>query len=414
MSEIKLHEGVKSIETWWKYFFGLHGRELGTKSKTMPIRQFTDDPEFFIDFIEKCDKETNNDESCRQCWMSVLIFSDYGSPCGIDKIFFDFDDNGRYCPKCKKYYEKHSEKIGKIKELGLKHACLKHKIETIVKPRKKTIGKEIIKFIENIESVDGFEPLVVETYKGYHVYLFLNEIVMFDIIDKEYEEFVKLIYNKLRARYLGQKKWVFLDSSSEFDIKRLARVPLTRHEKDGKICLIINKKTLKEDKIRSINFFRQFGIPKYIINDVILNVKKEMIEKLAEKQTKLNTVINDINNGTTFKKGFIRLCFKKRLEAGEMTHNMRLAFRIELYRSGYDDEEKMVNVFKQNMSDYDEKITRYQVQDFFKHEPNRYLPYKCITLYKKGWCLGNVCSLYEKNVLSKLNLDKTKSLNRSY
>ena len=46
--------------------------------------------------------------------------------------------------------------------------------------------------------------------------------------------------------------------------------------------------------------------------------------------------------------GKIRPCFRRRMESGEMGHQMRLALELEAYWTGYNTPEAMLELFKEN------------------------------------------------------------------
>ena len=187
----------------------------------------------------------------------------------------------------------------------------------------------------------------------------------------------------------------FLDSSVIHDIKRLARVPLTIHEKWGQRCRIIrlDGEELVEDKVRSVAYYRQGGITSIYIEKAIqtLNEEKEHHHEVLSSENILPLYNNYIKQ--------IRPCFQTRLESGEMQHSMRLSFLIEAYFNGYkgattkESEELLTNLFRQ-MNDFKEDTTRYQVQYFLTHEPDVYPPYTCSTLEKKGFCIQGDCKYW--------------------
>jgi len=387
---IEFH-GEQTLENFWLEFFGLIGRELGTNKR--PRRRFTDNPTDVLSFIEECKNTHEEEDLCRPAWMTVFIFEAYGKPMGMDKLFFDFDDDSRYCPQCDKWYKKndliHLSRIPKKKGTF----CTKHGCEVIVKPRKKIIGMEVRRFLNNVGG--DIQPLIVETYKGYHVYLFLHKIYTFS--EGNYE-FVRNVYYELKKQFFGKEKYQFLDTSSDYDIMRFCRIPLTNHEKTGTPCLIVKRTTLEPDKIRNISYFQQFGIPSSSVEQAIRCVKDEIKRKVLEETKavieRAEEASADMQTTNGFK-GRIRPCFMKRLESGEMTHSMRLAFLIEAYFSGCRTEDEIVDLFR-NMGDFNESITRYQVKYFLDKSPSVYPPYRCKTLAHKGWCLGKSCSSFEK------------------
>lgn len=379
--DIKFHGNLTKEEFWLEWFGLAYGRELGTNKH--PHRRFTDNPRDILDFIEMCDTEHDEKEKnhhCRPCWVSVLAYTAYGIPVAMDRIFFDFDDDSKYCPECNKYYPKNDWKhlVKDKKTKGV--SCKRHKCDVIVKPRKDIVGFEVRKFLNSI--MNRGEPLIIETYKGYHVYLFLKDALVFR---RENEKFAKQLYGELKERY--GINYRFLDGTTNTDIKQLARIPLTRHEKSGKPCIVVNRQ-LKPDKVRSVNYYRSFPIPVSEIKKAMLQLKLKEEQKAKEEIERIERNITDIKTGSFT--GRIRPCFKARMDAGHMTHAMRLPFLIEAYFSGHKTEDQLVNLFR-DFADFKEDITTYQVKYFLEHGPEVFPPYRCETIIDKGWCIGDEC-----------------------
>ena len=376
-----------SLKKFWIEWFGLFGRELGTNRE--PHRVFTDNPDDLINHIEKCSNEI------RPVWITVQPMREYQQPMAIEKLFFDFDDDSKYCSKCNTYIKKDNlvkETIDNVKRGGL---CPNCKSECIEKPRIELIAQEVLRFLAGVEKICKAQkekfiptPFVVKTYKGYHVYFFLTEIFQFN---PNLKEEVEELYELMQKMIIDQiSNYEFLDTHLIGGLTKFARVPLTYHEKSGELCEILSSE-LKPTKVRSLEYYRTYGIPTSFVKRAIEILKKRRAKEYREKQAKIKEFEKEVKNGNgdgvEFGHG-IRPCFKARMERGEANHAMRLAWLSEIYYSGYNTPEKMLELCRQTWSDFREKTSITQIEDYFKHERFLYHPYKCATIRSKGWCIG--------------------------
>lgn len=370
---LKLH-GNLTLEEWWLQWFGIHGRELGSNAKhsfgvhpkgwTESHRMFTNNPKIYLQFVNWC-KENN-----KACWITSQPMREYNLPLGIEKIFFDFDY------PLKKNWN--------------------------MTPRRRELVKEQI--LEFLDMVDCAEPFIVATRKGYHVYIFLRRIYEFD---PHNIDFAKDVFGVLGLTLLGmtklyeqldekdRKRWKYLDFSPLGDICRMARVPLTIHEKTGLQCLVLNKR-LKPTKIRSPDFYKTYGLGEDKISEAVKIVRAYYQKRIAREKRRIESGTSDFKNGSGRFQGRIRPCFQKRLEVGEMNHQQRLALLIEAYWSGRRTEEQLMDICR-NFNDFNEMKSRQQVRWFLNRKAGQYPPYRCSTIQRLGWCLRGECPLYHKS-----------------
>jgi len=396
---MKFH-GKLTIEEFLFEWFGLLGREIGSKPPYPTHRHYTDNPNELMDMMGYC--EANK----IPVWQSAQPFATRQVPMGLEKIFLDFDDDNKHCPECDEWYPKNDlSHIKNRSDDDKTPVCVEHGCELIVKPRKDVIAKSVIKFLRYLPK--GVHPIVVETYKGYHVYIFLKKIKTFtrSKLDFYAEVYVALTDNVL----LKGKKFEFLDGSCTQDISRMARVPLTIHEVSGKQCRIVKmaekkkKITVKgkpeiviirelvEDKIRDVSYYRSNGLNMSVLDDAEKIVEKQRKKKAKKERERLEAKKNGMfpDNGYTFSK-INRPCFQKRADIGQMPHSIRIAYLIEAYFHGANTEDKLVDLFR-DFGDFVESKTRYYVRYFLNHEPDVYPPYKCETLIEKGYCVESDC-----------------------
>lgn len=363
-------------------FFGNWGRELATKGEGKPFgRHFTDNPLEVFEFIDLCKKEK------RPAWMSVQPFKEYGKPLGIEKVFFDFDDPNKVCPECGKEF---STKKIQNKKLD-KGKCPKCDVKVIAKPRLELVSDEVRRFINQ----NQFEPLVTRTFKGYHVYGWLQDVIIFPPKTKA---FMKETYTNITKSLMGDYKWKFLDTVVVTDIMRVARIPFSMHERGVEVN-ILNKKTLKPGKVYNIDYYRSYWIDNSIIRSAIdhaaIKLEQRKIEAMLRKESPRQL------HAPTEGKFDIRPCFRVRMGRGQMSHQQRLALLPELFYAGYVKEEDLIDQFR-CFSDFKYNITADQVRWYLSHVKGEFPPYRCITLIKKGFCLkSDECPIWARKFKGK-------------
>ena len=223
---IKFHTQNQTIEKFWIEWFGLvGGREIGTDK--YPHRNWTDNPDDLLNHIKTCENEI------RPIWITSQPFrhvrtdtNQYGTrkvgeAMAIEKLFFDFDDDTKYCKKCDKYIKK-DDLIKNKKEKG--SFCPHCKTLCKEQPRLDVVGEEVKKFLANSIMICKSqrkkfnpEPFVVETRKGYHVYFFLVELLTFK---KTQFKFAKKLYKDMQDILIGGAEYEFMDKKIVGDFKK--------------------------------------------------------------------------------------------------------------------------------------------------------------------------------------------------
>lgn len=317
-------------------WFGYHGgRELGN-----PLQVFTDVCQEIVPFVKNCEKES------KPAYMSVAYRKKHNEVSGLDRIFFDFD-----------YHEepKDEEKL----------LLLEGNVKNFVRSLKPIV------------------PLIVKTYHGYHVWVFFKTTILYDKEDE-----LKKIYFATQRYLLKNKEYEMLDTNPLGDVKRIARIPLSWHEK-GAYCIIVDE-NLQPTKIRSVEYFKNNGL---LFDDVAETVKT-IINTDSEREIFVDYDIPKNFNGTFG----IRPCFHHALRGGEMDHQQRLAFLIEAHYAGYGTEKEILDFFR-NMRDFNENITKTQYRWFINRNIyKRVRPYKCRTIQKFGWCIKDECEVYRRKM----------------
>jgi hypothetical protein len=167
----------------------------------------------------------------------------------------------------------------------------------------------------------------------------------------------------------------------------MCRIPFSVHEKSGQECQVVDSK-LEPDKIRSIEYFKLYGLKQ---KDIMLAMDRAREFRKTLKEKKIGYVPKTL----TFESAEgIRPCFVKALNSGEMCHQQRLALLQEAYSLGFHSLESIVNLYR-CLNDFDESITRYQVEWFFTNavDKRKVLPYSCRTIQRYGWCIGSSCPM---------------------
>jgi len=348
-------------KTFLLEFFGNFGRDLGN-----PKQFYTDNPQDIFPFMEECAKNKE------PAFYSVQPRLAHDEVFGIEKLFFEFDDS----------HENEEVTAEEIKE---------RKVELI---------EEVKRFVQTIINDWGFQPLIIKTRRGYHVYIYFDMVYR---ISKKIH-FWKVVYRILQEQFIDSYEAKFKsllkynDTSTLGDIKRLGRIPLSIHQKSGEECIIV-KPNLKPDKLHSINYFRVYGLRRKHLKTAISLASKRQEQK--EKEMALRK--EDHNEKWEIQHGFIgeiRPCFKVRMEAGEMCHDQRLSLRFEAYWAGYNTPEKMIELFhcfKDWDGDKPNGTCEYQVNYFFAHpEMLQFRPYRCSTIQKFGWCIYEKCPIFQR------------------
>ena len=364
-------------------YYGTLSRELGNPPFEGRKRYFSDNPN---DIFECIQFSINNKVPA---FISVQPRESFDKVVGIEKLFFDFD-----------YADKHS-----VKELEARVKDPK-KREAIYEKRKINMRFEVEFFLNKLMA-KHIIPLVVKTRKGFHVYIYLDQVYQLTI---DNEDLLKEVYYQLQRNFMLDFKggYKFLDNSVVGDVKRMCRIPTSVHEVSGEECCIIegivNGNPIPA-KFRGIDQFRLNGLKSSdwlrAVNSAFRSIKRREEIALKEEAERIKEQEERKANGEPDHIFEIRPCFKRRMEAGEMGHQMRLALELEAYWAGYKTRESMIDLFR-CFHDYDETKTKDQVVWFFKNrvpdidKSQRWKPYRCSTLEDLNLCDKSRCPKYNR------------------
>ncbi len=319
---------------FWESWFGIHaGRELGC-----PERWFTDNSADLERHVDNCRRNR------LPCYMSVQPFTSRDQPFGLEKLFWDFD-------------------------------CEQDPSKAWIEA--KSFAEALVRFYH-------VKPLLVFSgRKGYHLYTFLRRTVQFPL---HRTEFVKAILEELQKRLLKGLEFETLDPAVIGDLKRLARIPYSIHEKSGLLCqpVGLDGQPLTPEEL-DLEEYRRSGLDTEILEHVIKAVVER--QRLKETHTKKLQV-----NAKKYAARGIRPCIQHvltvPLEHGE-GHQMRLAIAAEYLNHGYT-VDQIVPLFS-SQADFNEARTRYFVEYMAKRG---YKPFKCRTIQELGFCLEDCPRLH--------------------
>lgn len=322
------HSGV-----WSEWFGDCLGRGVGN-----PTRDYIGDPESFVKWIQ------NNESHGRCSYASVQPFEAYEIPYCILTLFFDFD--------CKENPEK--------------------------------AGDEAMDFKARLERFYNVKAIVVFSgNKGYHLYVYLKTPIGKGLTIPQ----LKAVYNKLMRMLPGNADYESLDSSVVGDIKQLARIPYTHHEKTGNLCSFV-------DDDRNPIMVKP-GFTKILIeNGLSFDLCKNALYKVGreEKERREQKLTRPSSTRRRYKT--IRPCIEAVLNAGNIhdpPHKLKVAAVAELKASGWG-ATRIIGAFS-GMAEYKEVKTRDQVNQILREG---YRPWLCDTITGYGGCLGDACAIYRR------------------
>jgi len=322
-------------EDFWLVWFGSHaGREAGN-----PYRTFLENANGLTPYIQE------REAKCEPCFLSVQPYHARDQIYGLDKLFFDFDSKGD-------------------------------------PPNLDEAWKETIHFVNALKRFYGLMSLTVFSgRRGFHVYVWLWQVVEFK---RSQEPQAKAIYKRLQEKLLKGLKYETLDPEVLGDIKRLARVPYTLHEKSRFLCEpVTENRPLLWVLPPAIEEYRKHGIQEPLFRKVIEEVKLE--RKIEEARKKRHRSVRHPEGNQ------IRPCIIEALQTGldgEYGHLMRLAIAVEYLNNGHT-VDQIVLLF-QTQDDFDARKTRNMVEHAKKRA---YKPRKRETLQKYGFCHGQHCTV---------------------
>jgi len=318
-------------EDFWLTWFGVHaGREVGN-----PHRTFLEHGDQFIPYIQECVAKGS------PCYLSVQPYRGPDQVYALEKAFFDFDSK-------------------------------------TTPPDLEKAWNEAIHFVDALQKYYGVRSLpVFSGRRGYHIYAWLWRTVE---VRPNQEVWAKTIYKTLQDKLLKGLHYETLDPEVLGDIKRLARVPYTIHEKSGQVCIPLTEKREKLWLLgNSLEEYRRKGIGPDLFQAVVKEVKTE--ERIRAKLQAFRK-----GEGKRFVGKGVRPCIEAALQNPDLSHKMKVAIVAEHHRAGLSPSE--IERLFTTRPDYEAKRTEYQVNHIVK---GGYRPFRCSTIHALGFCLPS-CS----------------------
>jgi hypothetical protein len=314
-------------EGFWLEWFGGHaGREAGK-----PHRKFLETSSDFIPYVQECMTQGS------PCYLSVQPYRGPNQVYGLERLFFDFDSKAD-------------------------------------PPDLDKAWNEALNFVDALHKYYGVRSLLVFSgRKGYHVHAWLWQTIE---VRPNQEVWAKAIYKTLQDKLLKGLHYETLDPEVLGDIKRLARVPYTVHEKSSQICIPL---TENREKLwlpgSSLEEYRRKGLGPDLFQAVVKEVKTE--ERIRQKLQALRK-----REGKKYVGKEVRPCIEAVLQNPDLTHKMRVALVAEYHKAGLSQDE--IETLFTTRPDYEAKRTKYQISHILR---GGYSPFRCSTIQTLGFCL---------------------------
>jgi len=314
-------------EEFWTEWFGVGGRELGN-----PARRYAATPVGLSTWIAQ------NDFERRPSFMSVQPYRTRGRVACLERLFFDFDS-----PDLEKAWE------------------------------------DARGFAQTLQAFYEVSPLLCFSgRKGYHVHLWLQTPVGGDLSQGHLKE----LYRELQTMLLRGLSYKTLDRQVLGDVKRLARIPYTRHEKSGRLCVPVDMERRPVLLMPgALEGYRRHGLKADLVRLAAEKVNKRILEAQRPKP----------RPGKPRGDRGLRPCMEDFMTRSSLDHKLRVALAAELHAHGWS-EPRIIEAFR-GLSDFNQKVTAYQVRSVIR---GGIKPFRCATIQGLGGCLGADCPIYKR------------------
>ncbi|MEM2687945.1 MAG: hypothetical protein QW796_06320 [Thermoproteota archaeon] len=299
------------VDRFWQDWLGSSREALKFTDEGKPFRALICSLEDFKRIVAK------HYEAKHPVYLSVQPYEKTDKPSHIERLFFEFDDK-------------------------------QSPIEAV---------KEAVKFAGVLKRFYHVEPfLVVSGSKGAHLYVFLKEPVSINGLEQEAKE----TYRRLQEKLLKGISLQTLDPHVVGNIKQLARVPFTVHEKTGRICqpVDLGGRPLKPEDI-DLEGYREKGLDVDFLGKTFREVVE--VEKIRKPvKTSLKRLRSEVQQLIDISRRGV-----------DLTHEERLAVLFEMLNAGYADDD--IHAVFMNQPDYNPGKTQY----FIDHARKRkYKPFR--------------------------------------
>jgi hypothetical protein len=226
------------IEGFWRAWWGWGGREMGN-----PMRTFVPGyPEDFPVWVRE------NEEAGRPCNLTVNRYDGKNRVSEISGFFFDFDAEGD-------------------------------------PPDLEAVWNEARDFAEALTKHYNATPLI--TYSGrrsFHLYTSMRHPIQTWSLSQDH---IKILYRELTSMILRGLGFEHLDPNVIGDVKRTARIPYTRHEETGLLCVPVDLELrpvlLTGDTVVS---WRERGLGEEIVRLAVERVNGKILAKALSRRNR--------------------------------------------------------------------------------------------------------------------------------
>ena len=259
------------VEKFWHAWFGAYGRELGN-----PQRVFWEEPEGLEEWVRV------QEEAGRPCYMSSQFYSGPDQVSYLDRLFFDFDSK---------------EDPGKaLKEAG-----------DLAEALRRYYGARSL--------------LCFSGRKGYHVHVWFRDPIPVQGLSPHH---VRELYKAVVDMVLLGLSYETLDRPASGDVKRLSRIPYTRHQKSGLLCVPVDLRgrpvLVFPDQLAGL---REHGLPMDLVEAAMKRINLEALRPKKRAPAKLRREFKEL-----------RPCVEAILERGPDSHEERLVCLFEMLAKG--------------------------------------------------------------------------------
>ena len=311
-----------------------------------------------------------------RCWVSVCYYGSDLKPEFLDRVVYDLD-------------------IPLKKDLCKR---LRKEDRGVFKRWLNFVKIEAYRLYHFIKKRYDTTPILIYTgNRGYQIHVLLDRIIE--------SEHYSTVFNILRAGFVERRIPQSLIEETESilgdfvlesvvdwhvtDSARMLRIPYTKHEAGG-VCTIIDPNTLKPLKAsRAIGLLSNPVDASWIVRIISTKLEFNKVKRVSFSKKKEGRKYSIEELLEHHSPPCIKAIWEKFKAHIEVDHHSRLVLLWYLMNKGYSKEE-IIEIFKM-LPDYDEEITKYQVDYAFRKQ---YKIPSCKKRREWGICVGEDCPYF--------------------
>jgi len=288
-----------------------------------------------------------------RCWVSVCYYGSDLKPEFLDRVVYDLD-------------------IPLKKDLCKR---LRKEDRGVFKRWLNFVKIEAYRLYHFIKKRYDTTPILIYTgNRGYQIHVLLDRIIE--------SEHYSTVFNILRAGFVERRIPQSLIEETESilgdfelesvvdwhvtDSARMLRIPYTKHEAGG-VCTIIDPNTLKPLKAsRAIGLLSNPVDASWIVRIISTKLEFNKVKRVSFSKKKEGRKYSIEELLEHHSPPCIKAIWEKFKAHTEVDHHSRLVLLWYLMNKGYSKEE-IIEIFKM-LPDYDEEITKYQVDYAFRKQ----------------------------------------------